>query len=53
MNFHEQIELANGLGGIAQRQTRKEVARLAGVKCVHDAFQWFETHEREIADQQL
>jgi acetylornithine deacetylase/succinyl-diaminopimelate desuccinylase-like protein len=42
-----------GLGGLGQRQTRKQVARLAGVKRVHDAFEWFERHEREIADRQL
>jgi acetylornithine deacetylase/succinyl-diaminopimelate desuccinylase-like protein len=51
MNSHGQVEFLNESGG--QRQTRKEVARLAGVKCVHDAFAWFETHEREMADQQL
>jgi acetylornithine deacetylase/succinyl-diaminopimelate desuccinylase-like protein len=50
---HKQVELLNGSGGPGQRQTRKEVARLAGVKCVHEAFGWFESHEREMADQQL
>jgi acetylornithine deacetylase/succinyl-diaminopimelate desuccinylase-like protein len=53
MNFNEQVELINGFGGFGQRQTRKEVTRLAGVKCVHEAFEWFETHEREMADRQL
>jgi tripeptide aminopeptidase len=52
MNFHEQVELING-GGFGQRQTRKEVTRLAGMKSVHDAFGWFDSHEREMADRQL
>jgi len=42
-----------GFGGFGQRQTRQQVARLAGVKRVHDAFEWFAAHEREIADRQL
>ncbi len=40
-------------GDSGQRQTRKEVTRLAGVKSVHEAFEWFESHEREMADRQL
>lgn len=50
MSFREQIEIGGSFG---PWQTRKEVARLAGLKSVHRAFEWFENHEREIADQQL
>jgi len=53
MSSHGQVELINDFGASGQRQTRKEVARLAGVKHVHKAFNWFESHEREIADRQL
>jgi acetylornithine deacetylase/succinyl-diaminopimelate desuccinylase-like protein len=35
------------------RTASATVARLAAEACVHDAFQWFRTHEREIADFQL
>ena len=53
MSSHGQVELINDSGDSGQRQTRKEVARLAGVKAVHEAFDWFESHDREMADRQL
>jgi acetylornithine deacetylase/succinyl-diaminopimelate desuccinylase-like protein len=32
---------------------RKDIARLAGMKCVHEAFEWFAAHERQLAELQM
>ena len=32
---------------------RKDITRLAGLKCVHEAFEWFAAHERQLADLQM
>ena len=33
--------------------TRKELTRLAGLKCVQEAFEWFAAHEPELTDLQM
>lgn len=40
-------------GSAANRITLQQVATVAAKRSVHDAFEWFSSHRREISDKQL
>ena len=37
----------------SSRSAQQQVARLAGLRRVHEAFAWFRSHSRELEDLQL